>query len=265
MLLRLYRRISFIRRRINNFYSALNNLQLFSGLFFINFSRMSTILCIETATTVCSAAIGRAGKLISLRETNAGYTHSENLTLFIDQVCKESGVDLQSLDAIAVSRGPGSYTGLRIGASTAKGLCYALQKPLIAIDTLKILASCFLQEQKIKADDVLVPMIDARRMEVYSAAYDGELNELSAAQSVIVDENSFRQFSGKKIFFFGDGAAKCRTFLEEHLHATFAETQLSAKGMLILAEKKFSNNEFEDVSLFEPFYLKEPFIGTQKI
>lgn len=238
---------------------------------------MPLILSIETATTVCSVAIARDGKLLSLKEINAGFSHSENLTVFIQRACEESGIKLNELDAVAVSKGPGSYTGLRIGASTAKGLCYALGKPLIAIDTLKSLAGCCLMSNvlipgsKILPLDagilvldsiLLLPMLDARRMEVYCAVFNSSLNEISPAEAVIVDENSFKDIiSVNRVVFFGDGSAKCKPLFENNPNAVFADVNLSATGMISLAEAKFDRKEFEDVSLFEPFYLKEAAIG----
>jgi len=223
---------------------------------------MAYILCIETSTTVCSVAIVQDGRLASLREVNAGYRHAENITVFIGQVCHESGIALNQLDAIAVSKGPGSYTGLRIGASTAKGLCYALQKPLLAIDTLKSLAGCYLQSPIKDFPSLLIPMLDARRMEVYCAVFDNALKEIRPPEAVVINENSFEgELMSGPVVFFGDGAEKCKPLFEKKSNALFAEVLLSATGMIPLAEEKFSRNEFEDVSLFEPFYLKEVVIG----
>ncbi len=224
---------------------------------------MVTILSIETSTTVCSVALSQDGKQLSIREVNAGYSHSEKLTVFIDEVCKEGSVELNNVDAVAVSKGPGSYTGLRIGISTAKGLCYALDKPLIAIDTLKSLANCFqLQTLNHKHQTLLLPMLDARRMEVYCSVFDSKLNEILPVAAVVIDENSFSELlSTSRITFFGDGSPKCKLHFQNNPNALFADVQLSAKGMISLAEEKFQKKEFEDVSLFEPFYLKEAAVG----
>ena len=248
---------------------------------------MPLILSIETATTVCSVAIARDGKLMSLQEINAGFSHSENLTIFIQKASEEAGIKLNELDAIAVSKGPGSYTGLRIGVSTAKGLCYALKKPMIAIPTLQSLAGRYLASNVLLLDSnllalgsdvmspgsyvlapgsiVLLPMLDARRMEVYSALFDSSLNVISPAEAVIVDKNSFAEIlKTNQVVFLGDGSAKCKPLFENNPNAVFAEVNLSATGMVSLAEDKFAKRDFEDVSMFEPFYLKEAFIGNAK-
>ena len=223
---------------------------------------MPLILSIETATGVCAVALARDGNLLSVKEESKGYAHSENITMFIEAVCKSAGIALQELDAIAVSKGPGSYTGLRIGVSTAKGLCYALGKPLIAIDTLKSLANTFLISNDQEPPSVLVPMLDARRMEVYCSVFDASLNELSPPAAVIVNENSFSGlFRQGPVAFFGDGAAKCEAVIGGNPNAIFSTVRQSAAGMIALAEEKFAKHEFEDVSLFEPFYLKEAMIG----
>ena len=373
---------------------------------------MALILNIETATAVCSVALAENGKCLSLKEENAGYTHAEKITLFIEQVLKDAGKKISDVDAVAVSFGPGSYTGLRIGVSTAKGLCYALEKPLIAIETLRSLAVRFvdlmsdpdkannkfqgpgyhlsdwnnyrrnypralgLRENATEAENllwenlkgkgtgykfrrqhvidqfivdfvciskklivevdgkihesqkeydegrttmleqlgftvirftneevianviqvvskiksflsvqpdlspdpfpkergakkvlpigkdsgwVLIPMIDARRMEVYCAAYDDKLNEVERVSARIIDENSFDDmFKEKEIYFFGDGAAKCKPLLSKNENAIFIDNVFpSAASMIPLSEEKFQHNEFENVALFEPFYLKE--------
>jgi tRNA threonylcarbamoyladenosine biosynthesis protein TsaB len=225
---------------------------------------MSLILCLETATTVCSVAVERNGELLAVREVDAGFTHAENITVFINEVCAEAHIKLRNIDACAVSRGPGSYTGLRIGASTAKGLCYALEKPLIAIDTLKILAASFLKENQNRSAQTffLIPMIDARRMEVYCSAYDNKLNQVSDAAAVVLNVDSFNELRERgKLILFGDGSSKCKSLFENNPEIEFADVRLSAAGMISLAEEKFGAQKFEDVSLFEPFYLKEPSIG----
>lgn len=225
---------------------------------------MALILALETATTVCSVALARDGMPVAFREINAGFTHAENITVFIEEVCREAGVELKQIDACCVSKGPGSYTGLRIGASTAKGLCYALQTPLIAVDTLQAMAACFLQQHQHARQVLLLPMIDARRMEVYCSLYDENLNELKPAQAVVIDENSFAGlFKDQDVIYFGDGAEKCKPVFEKYQRSAFREVSLTARGMSKLAEEKFSRGEFEDVSLFEPFYLKEVAIGKK--
>ena len=174
---------------------------------------MALILNIETATTVCSVSLGKDGKLLAIKEQNGGYSHSENLTLFIEDVLQQTGNKISEIDAIAVSKGPGSYTGLRIGVSTAKGLCYALGKPLLAINTLLSITQSIVQNSKFKVEsaDLFCPMLDARRMEVYCAIYDLQGNEMRATAAEIIDENSFSDIlKTKKIVFFGDGSAKCK-------------------------------------------------------
>lgn len=226
---------------------------------------MPLILSIETATTVCSVAIAHDGKLLALQEINAGFSHSENLTVFIQKASEEAGIKLNEIDAIAVSKGPGSYTGLRIGVSTAKGLCYAMKKPLIAIPTLQSLAGCYLISHDSILATILLPMLDARRMEVYCSLFDSSLNEISPAEALIVDENSFAEIlKTNQVVFVGDGAAKCKPLFENNPNAIFSNVTLSATGMVDIAEEKFSRKEFEDVSLFEPFYLKEAFIADAK-
>jgi tRNA threonylcarbamoyladenosine biosynthesis protein TsaB len=234
---------------------------------------MSLILCLETATKACSVSLGQQGKLLALKESlDEQYSHAENLTLYIEEVFKQATIRLQDVDAVAVSKGPGSFTGLRIGISTAKGLCYALDKPLIAINTLEAMAVQVHKSQVTRPNGLsgrashkglFMPMIDARRMEVYYAVYDEQLNEIKKTSAEIIDENSFSDLLSKnKIYFFGDGAAKCRSKIS-HPNAIFTDgINPSAKFMLPLAEKYFSEKKFEDVAYFEPFYLKD-FVGTK--
>ena len=222
---------------------------------------MSLILCLETATTMCSVALGKDGEIIAFKERNEGFTHSENLTIFIQEVLTEAKLSVKDLDAIAVSKGPGSYTGLRIGVSTAKGLCYGLEKPLISISTLY---SMFVQS-KSQIPTLFCPMLDARRMEVYCAVYDEKGSVVKEVAADIINENSFAELLNEnKIIFFGDGAAKCKEALSYHDHAIFVDNIFpSAKAMVMLAEEKFLKKDFEDVAYFEPFYLKD-FVGTTK-
>ena len=228
---------------------------------------MALIINIETATTVCSVALSRDGLLLSLREVNEGFTHSEKLTVFIEQMMKEAGIPFSMLDAVAVSSGPGSYTGLRIGVSTAKGLCFALDKPLIAIPTLKSLALKSRQStvDSRRSDFCYCSMLDARRMEVYCAVYDENLAELEPVSAKVMDENSFSELlKEKRVYFFGDGAAKCKPLLSHHPNAVFMDDLFtSAAAMIELAEEKFLRRDFENVALFEPFYLKE-FVAGKK-
>lgn len=241
---------------------------------------MALILNLETATEVCSVALAKNGKLLSVRETAGGYTHSENLTVFIDEVIREAGASLNDLDAVSVSKGPGSYTGLRIGVSTAKGLCFALEKPLLAVNTLLSLANNFLtsnlkpqtlpanalgKQQWQAGSNLLCPMLDARRMEVYCAVYDSKLNEIEPTAAVIIEKNSFEDIlKTNKIYFFGNGAAKCKAILQ-HPNAIFVDNIYpSATAMISLSEKLFAEKKFEDTAYFEPFYLKDFVAGKAK-
>ena len=222
---------------------------------------MPLILSLETATTNCSVALASDGKVIATRSINSGYSHAEKITVFIQEVIDQANVSLKQLSAIAVSSGPGSYTGLRIGISTAKGLCYALDLPLIAINTLDAMAN----GMKAGSNELLVPMIDARRMEVYSAVYDGEQKRLSESAAIIVDEHYYSDFrSTNKLLLAGDGADKCQELFQSEPSIKIQPSFMpQAEFMATLAEKKFLNSEFENVALFEPFYLKE-FVGGPK-
>lgn len=238
---------------------------------------MPIILNIETATTVCSVALAKDGDLISYKEQNEGYTHAENLTLFIEEVLNKSGHTFKDIDAIAVSKGPGSYTGLRIGVSTAKGLCFALDKPLISINTLKSLSLPLSKGEGnvLKKNNsekfLLCPMLDARRMEVYSAIYDFQLNTIKETSAEIIDEQFVEKTlstlgrEGEGLLFFGDGAAKCKDVLSKNENVVFIDNAFpSAKNMISLSEQAFANKQFEDVAYFEPFYLKDFVAGKKK-
>ena len=219
---------------------------------------MATILCIETATTNCSVALSVNGSVIALVEDNSKeFSHAERLHVFIGQVLTEAGVDRSDLDAIAVSKGPGSYTGLRIGVSAAKGLCYALDIPLVSIATLKSLAL-----QANAADGKVVSMLDARRMEVYSSVFSSEGKEVRETRAEILSDNSFSEFLVKSsVFFIGSGVEKFET-LCAHKNAIFVKNRLpSAKEMCELADIKYKKSDIENVAYFEPYYLKD-FIGT---
>ena len=219
------------------------------------------ILSLETSTKVCSVALGQNGKLLALKESaDEKYTHAENITLYVKEVCTQAKVSLKDIDAVAVSKGPGSFTGLRIGASTAKGLCYALEKPLIAINSLQAMAVGQISRRKTQDARLFCPMIDAKRMEVYFAIYDEQLNEIKKTFTEIIDENSFSDLLEKnKILFFGDGAEKCKAKIK-HPNAGFIDNvNPSAQFMIQLAEKYFSEKKFEDVAYFEPYYLKDFF------
>ncbi len=233
---------------------------------------MPLLLHLETATQVCSVVLSLDGKAISSRESNEKNIHSSVITVFIGQVLEECGFKPADLDGICISQGPGSYTGLRIGVSTAKGLCYALDKPLIAINTLRSMAEGKIHEmdEKHYTSDrsiLLCPMIDARRMEVYNALFERKGKILRETQAEIIENNSFSDLlSENEIWFFGNGAEKCIPLLEMQPNARFdTEIQPSAANMISLAEKKYAAKEFEDVAYFEPFYLKDFMAGIPKV
>lgn len=225
---------------------------------------MATILQIETATPVCSVALSVNGKTIALKEQAGQNLHASNLTLFIDEVLQMAKLSYAQIDAVAVSKGPGSYTGLRIGVSTAKGLCFALDKPLIAIGTLQMMASGFLQEHH-NYGGLVCPMIDARRMEVFTAVYNNKLQSLEIVNAKIIDEKSFiLELDSHFVTFIGDGAAKCAPVLT-HPNAHFSAANFnSANYMSQLAFEAFEKEAFEDVAYFEPFYLKDFVFTTPK-
>jgi tRNA threonylcarbamoyladenosine biosynthesis protein TsaB len=229
---------------------------------------MTLILSIETATEVCSAALSLDGRTIALKEALGSNEHSAQLTLFIEEVMKTAGRSLKELDAIAVSMGPGSYTGLRIGVSVAKGLCYSLEIPLISISTLKVIALIALENLMDNPDEktLLCPMIDARRMEVFTALYDGDLHELKPAEALILNEETFSDYQGWKIAIVGNGAAKCMDLYSEHSNILFPGTvNLSAGPIGKPAIEKFNSNDFENTAYFEPFYLKDFIAGKSKV
>lgn len=226
---------------------------------------MSLILSIETATYICSVALSDGDRIVALRETNEKNAHSRLLTIFIDEIFKEAGIKASQLAAVAVSEGPGSYTGLRIGVSAAKGICYASDKPLIAVSTLKALALAI--QQGAVDGDLLIPAVDARRMEIYTAVYDPRLNELTAPGSVIVDESFFRNLPRhNRIIMAGDGAAKCVPMAgaTEHIVLT-GEVHPSARNIAGLAWLKYQQKDFVDTAYFEPFYMKEFLAGKPNV
>lgn len=223
---------------------------------------MAYILHIETATEVCSVSVAKDGQILYSKEETKGPSHASVLGVFVEDALKYIRANGLQLDAVAVSSGPGSYTGLRIGVSEAKGLCYGLSIPLIAIESLKIMAAGFMKLNTIAAADLLCPMIDARRMEVYDAVFDGQLDVKRQISADIIDENSFQEFLGSaKVYFFGNGSAKCKEVLH-HTNAVFVDgVYPQSVNMAELAEDAFRKKEFVDVAYFEPFYLKE-FVAT---
>lgn len=221
-----------------------------------------TILHLETSTKNCSTAISRNGELLCLcEEYDENYGHSEKLHQFVSWALEGAEISLNELDAVCVSKGPGSYTGLRIGVSAAKGFCFGLNIPLLSLNSLEILA----QSQINQNFDLIIPMIDARRMEVYTAVFDTSGKMISEIEAKILDENSFQEFADKKIAFVGDAVEKSKSVLNLP-NAEFIEgVHPSAKDMIALAEGKFMQQEFEDVAYFEPFYLKEFVAGVKKV
>lgn len=221
---------------------------------------MGLILSIETATTVCSVALHKDGSLLGVQELHLQKSHSEFLAVLIKELVRYTGYELNDLDYIAVSKGPGSYTGLRIGTATAKGLCFALEKPLVSINTLQAMAfgmSKYFQEEGV----LLCPMIDARRMEVYCLLADTNLNIVEDTAAVIIDENSFKErLDVKRMVFFGDGASKCRPLLSSNSNAKFIENvKPTAQNVGEAVFEMLKNNllEPEDLAYFEPYYLKD--------
>lgn len=221
---------------------------------------MALILNIDTATGVCSVALAREGRVVAMKENDEGLNHSTLLGVYVDEVLRQAGVTMAGVDAVAVSAGPGSYTGLRIGVSLAKGLCYGAGKPLIAVGTLESMADAV--ADRVREDALYCPMIDARRMEVYAAVYDREGREVTGVRPVVLDESAFvDELSRGPVYFFGDGSGKVRGVLA-HPNARFLSgVTTSAVNLMRLAERKFAAGEFEDVAYFEPFYLKE-FVAT---
>ena len=231
------------------------------------------ILCLETATPSCSVALVHNGEVLACEEDPKGQNHSEKITLFIDSVMKKAGISYNQLDAVAVSMGPGSYTGLRIGVSTAKGICYAVSKPLIAVETLEAMAyggkvvipSAARNLQQINGI-CLIPAIDARRMEVYAAIFDENVNKIKDTEAVIIDENSFADLKDHHLYLFGDGADKCAEIFENDDKITvIKDFYCSAKYMNVIAQQKLDNKDFVDVAYFEPFYLKDFVPGTPTV
>ena len=222
---------------------------------------MAMLLCIETSSVNCSVSLFNKGRLIACREASRGYSHAEKLHPFIQEILEESGIKTKEIQGIVLGAGPGSFTGLRIGSAASKGLCFALNIPLITIPSLKNMAmSVRSNADQLNLDQkfVLCPMIDARRMEVYCAQFDQDLNQISEAKPLILDESTFSdQLSKEKIVFFGDGMNKMKGFYENHSNAVFVEEILpTSKVMAEMAEKKFLEKDFEDVAYYEPFYLK---------
>ncbi|MBD1391793.1 tRNA (adenosine(37)-N6)-threonylcarbamoyltransferase complex dimerization subunit type 1 TsaB [Mucilaginibacter glaciei] len=227
---------------------------------------MALILQIETATTSCSVALAKDGEMLAFKEIDQRNIHAEVITLYIDEILALSNATYAQLDAIAVSCGPGSYTGLRIGVSTAKGLCFALDKPLISVDTLAAMATGLVTQGNIDNHTLLCPMIDARRMEVYTAIYRSNGEVVKPITAEIIDKDSFAELlAGNDILFFGDGAGKCCEVFSNNSHARFLDGFAnSAIHLTQIAADKFDNSDFVDVAYFEPYYLKDFIAGVKK-
>ena len=228
---------------------------------------MALLLNIETSTEVCSVALAHDGVVIGLRESLTGQHHAELLTVYINEVLAECGIVMGQVEAVAVSGGPGSYTGLRIGVSTAKGICYASGLPLIALSSLEAMASLVIQnlsdyQYPDKENLLFCPMIDARRMEVYTAFYDRSGKQIREIKADIIDHQSYLSYlENNKVLFFGNGAFKCRDSIS-HRNAIFVDgITTSAKSMALLSERNFQLKKFVDVAYYEPFYLKD-FVAT---
>ncbi|MHA7112338.1 tRNA (adenosine(37)-N6)-threonylcarbamoyltransferase complex dimerization subunit type 1 TsaB [Sunxiuqinia elliptica] len=231
---------------------------------------MALILNLESSTEVCSVSLSKNGKMIDYLENEEGQNHARLLSVYAEDLLRRNQLDFNQLDAVAISKGPGSYTGLRIGVSLAKGICYANQIPLIAISSLQAMShhvSTNLSEFKIQAstDSLFCPMIDARRMEVYCSLYNSSNKEVQAVSAQIIEDDSFQELLQKQtVIFFGNGAAKCKAKIN-HPQAIFLDdVKTSAQFMCSLSQKAYENNEFEDVAYFEPFYLKNFIAGIPK-
>ncbi len=197
-----------------------------------------------------------------MKEINEGhFSHAEKLHPFIEEVIRQSNISFSDLSAVAVSKGPGSYTGLRIGVSAAKGLCYTLDIPLISVDTLQVLASAAEADK----DSLIIPLLDARRMEVYGAVFNSDFEQIRETEAEIIDENSFADFlKNGKIYFLGDGAEKCKEVIKDKNAVFLKDYFPSSKNMVAFSTQKFRNSDFEDVAYFEPFYLKDFIAGKPK-
>ncbi|MFC4218737.1 tRNA (adenosine(37)-N6)-threonylcarbamoyltransferase complex dimerization subunit type 1 TsaB [Flagellimonas marina] len=223
---------------------------------------MALLLNLETATTNCSVCISKGSEVILLKENNAvNYSHSEQLHVFIKEVLQEASLSFSDLDAVTISKGPGSYTGLRIGVSAAKGLCFSLDLPLISIPTLESMA----HQVQLEEGELVIPVLDARRMEVYSTVFNHQFEKIRETRAEIIDENSFADYvSEHKVHVVGSGAAKCKDVLTHPNFKFDASIVPSAKEMAPIAFEKYKKGQFEDVAYFEPYYLKDFVIQSKK-
>lgn len=227
---------------------------------------MALILSIETTTEICSIAISKDGESIYSIIDNEKNAHSQKLITYIETAFRDLKIEMQSLDAVAISHGPGSYTGLRIGMSVAKALCYALDKPLISVSTLHAMAqACIYQTEAVASDFFVIPMIDARRMEVFMCVVDQNMEEKKEVCSLVIEPESFAKWLTKPCYFVGNGAEKCKEQFEIDSNAYFPEVLASAEHLIDLAEIAFEKNDFVDIAYCEPFYLKEYIAGKPNV
>ena len=217
---------------------------------------MTKILCADTSSQLCSVSIFNKDKLVDNINSKIERSHSKLLLKLIDSILIKNNLSLKNLDAFSIAKGPGSYTGLRIGVSTFKGLCYSLEKPLIGINTLEIL-SISAKEKIIDTDYNLCPMIDARRMEVFTKLLNENLEVVDEDKALILEENSFNNFKNKTIYFFGDGSYKFQKISNNKNHNFLKNIESNSQFMGYLSYKKYLDKDFEDISLFEPFYIKD--------
>ena len=229
---------------------------------------MPTLLLIETATAVCSVALANNDGVLAELHTLQPNAHSSQLSPYIAQLYEQCRITPSQLDGVCISSGPGSYTGLRIGVSTAKGVCYAADRPMLAVDTLHAMAYGMLNRlgSEVKADDLFIPMIDARRMEVYCAVYDAQMNLVKDTEALVVEKDSFAALGQHRLWLFGDGAAKLAPLFADQPHIQIVEDLLpSAAFMAVLADQDLKAHRFVDVAYFEPFYLKDFVAGKPHV
>lgn len=225
---------------------------------------MCYILCIESSTEICSVALAKQNQLLALKENSNGNSHAEQLMPFVDAVLSQADIKVSQINAVCISEGPGSYTGLRIGTSTAKGLCFALNIPLISINTLQTMA--WGARELFPDKPLFCPMIDARRKEVYCAVFDNDLKTIVETHNKIIESNAFADILNQQtIVFSGNGVEKCKNILPPHPSIIYADTKNSAAYMIDLAYQKYNKQMFENLAYFEPFYLKEFIPGKPSV
>ncbi|GLR18649.1 tRNA (adenosine(37)-N6)-threonylcarbamoyltransferase complex dimerization subunit type 1 TsaB [Portibacter lacus] len=221
---------------------------------------MAKILSLESSSEVCSVCVSDENEILSLIETTEPFSHTRKMTLFIQQCLSEANISMQELDAVAVSDGPGSYTGLRVSAATAKGICFGLQIPLITVNTLEAIAT---HASSLAEGDLYIPMIDARRMEVYTSTYNNKLEEVKETHNLILEEDSFNIYNGKKIVLCGTGVEKCKDVFKTKGY-DFLPFRLSASYLLPLIQAKFRSKNFVDMISYSPNYFKAPKVTQSK-